>query len=253
MKQQSADVGKTQRWTLHIHDSAIQTPQTPSPFTFPQLIQCSTRSGTLPPLEFSGRGAQRPWMPETDFYPEWLSPLSRLALPESPQALAAAVACTVKGRSGSDTWKHCDCFLTITLTPRINFSFLCLEALQVFCLFGVCRNNRGFTLILCRRIKRPSSWFAFSNTKLQTCFESFQTSEEEVVAKAAHTVTINFYRKSFCTWGSVNEMLKQRHDKMFLDCKAQAILEGERRTLSLSSSWLAVSVSLRIFPLLSTL
>ena len=55
---------------------ALQTPKTPSPFTFPQQIGCSTRPGTPPPLEFSGRrGSGEVCAPEADFHPERLPPL----------------------------------------------------------------------------------------------------------------------------------------------------------------------------------
>lgn len=53
----------------------------------------------------AGEGLREAWMPETDFYPERLPPLSQLTLLESPQALAAAVACTVKGKEWIWYWK----------------------------------------------------------------------------------------------------------------------------------------------------
>lgn len=62
-------------------------------------------------------------------------------------------------------------FPTITLTPRINFSFRVSRLYKFFfCLFGVCGNNIGFTLILYRGVHRQSSSFAFSDTKTANPF-----------------------------------------------------------------------------------
>lgn len=56
--------------------------------------------------------------------------------------------------------KHLGCFLAITLPPRINFSFVSLEAQHCFHLFGICGDKTSFILILHAGTFR---------TNLQTC------------------------------------------------------------------------------------
>ena len=73
----------------------LQTPKTPSPFTFPQQIRCSTRPGTLPPLEFSGRrGSGEVCTPEADFHPSGPLP-SSLATRSSRLTAGARCSCTM--------------------------------------------------------------------------------------------------------------------------------------------------------------
>lgn len=99
---------------------------------FPQQIRCSTRSGTLPPLEFSGRGAQRGVDASNWLLPERFPPLSWLSLPESPQALAAAVECTVEGKEGIWYSKPLWLFFYHHTDTNNQFFILCLEAIQLF-------------------------------------------------------------------------------------------------------------------------
>lgn len=73
-------------------------------------------------------------------------PLPAPGLLRSPRALAAAG--TAEGEGGDlPALKHRNCFLAITLPPRINFSFLSLEAQHCFYLFGICGDKTSFILI----------------------------------------------------------------------------------------------------------
>lgn len=86
----------------------------PSPLTFPSRSD----AGTLPPLEFSVKGAQRSVDASNWHLPKSSPPLSGRALLQSPQAFEHT------GEGGVGDLKHCDCFPTIALTPRINFIFV---------------------------------------------------------------------------------------------------------------------------------
>lgn len=173
MKQQSPDVGKTQLWTPHLHNSRLHTLLPHSHFP--------NRSGAAQGLArrclwssagdggSEGHGCQRPTSTPSGCF------LSRDSLFQSHRrhSSLAAVASTVKGKEWVWSWKTFRLFSYHRTDTNNQFFMFVFRGSASFCLFGVCRNKRGITLILYRKVRCQSSWFAFSNTKLQTCSESF--------------------------------------------------------------------------------
>lgn len=114
-------------------------PQTSSPFTFPPADPMQHEFWHAPSTGVQWeKGSERRGC-QNRLPPKRLLISPSLSGTESPQALATAIACSVKGnRKGSETLKHCDCLQIIPPTPRIHFLFLCFEAIKVWSLFGRC-------------------------------------------------------------------------------------------------------------------
>lgn len=170
-----------QHWTPHFH-----TPDSTDslPVHISQLIQCSTRSGMLLSLEFSGKGAQ--------------GSVDARTLTSTPAASwgsrdTAGTCCSCSVHSQGEDWilENIVIFFFIphhTDAKNQFFIFVFRGSTSFFFrLFGSSRNDTGFLSILRRRIYLQNRWFAFSDTKpLTWVFKPV----EEVVVKAAQSQSV---------------------------------------------------------------